>query len=187
LRREVAIGARGSAVVRSSYRQCASGVRLMCHRGHGLAVRVRRNSHQHREKSSRCNRDHRWRPARDCAWHRRRVSGILPLHRSTLRVGRCVTSFIRLMANRRTGTTSVPRLRNLRVRGFGRCRLRTISCPTGFPSTNKPGLWDTCSSSVRLRQASCFSSWQVARSSSDSPLEPADSAVRTTRPVGRCE
>jgi hypothetical protein len=91
------------------------------------------------------------------------------------------TSFIRLMANRPTGTTSVPRLSNLRVRGFGRCRLRTISCPTGFPSTNKPDLWDICSSSVRLRQALCFSSWQVARSSSDSPLEPADSAVRIAR------
>jgi hypothetical protein len=43
LRPEVAAGACSSPVVRSSRRQWAAGVRIMCHRGHGLAVRVRRN------------------------------------------------------------------------------------------------------------------------------------------------
>ena len=45
---------------------------------------------------------------------------------------------------------------------------------------------DTCCSSVRLRQASCFSSSWVAkcRSSGGPPLEPANSAVRTA-PIGQ--
>jgi hypothetical protein len=180
LRREVAAGACSSPVVRSSRRQWAAGVRIMCHRGHGLAVRVRRNVISTERK------DHIATVITDSG-QRVTVLGTTAGFRNpsappidaTRWAG--FTSFIRLMANRPTGTTSVPRLSNLRVRGFGRCRLRTISCPTGFPSTNKPDLWDICSSSVRLRQALCFSSWQVARSSSDSPLEPADSAVRIAR------
>jgi hypothetical protein len=180
LRREVAAGPCSSPVVRSSLRQCASGVRLMCHRGHGLAVRVRRNSHQHRDK------DHVATVITDSG---QRVTvlgtegGFPESFRSTDRRyalgGRC--EFHPLDGESPYRDNICTATQQLGVRGFGRCRLGTISCPTGFPSTSKPDLWDICSSSVRFRQASCFSSWQVARSSSDSPLEPADSAVRIAR------
>jgi hypothetical protein len=89
----------------------------------------------------------------------RRVSEVLPLHDRRYALGGG-TSSIRLTANRHTGTTSVPRLTNSLVRSLGRCRPRTIPCPTGFPSTNSLDLWDTCCSSDRLRQASyCLLSW----------------------------
>lgn len=70
-------------------------------------------------------------------------------------------------------------------------RLRPLPPPNDLlldwlPIDEQTGFVDTCSSSVRLRQASCFSSWQVARSSGSSPLEPADSAVRTARTDRRC-